>query len=785
MITKKELIGIFQKNPERYWKVKLFDDLGFKRKQCKNCGKFFWTLSDQETCNDSTCKPYEFINRPITKKPLNIFKTWKVIQKFFVDNGHIPLKRYPTVCRWYPLYFTIAGIVNFYRIDENGNLDWEFPANPSILLQPSLRFNDIPNVGLNSKSFTCFGMIQQTSLFDGKNGYWKDKCIELDFNLLTKVFKIKPEEINFIEDVWIGHGAFGSSLEYHVQGIELGNAVFTEFMGTPSNYREMKEKIIDMGAGWERFTWITQGTPTCYDAAFGPVLKKMKKFCDFKYDKKLFLNYAKISGKVNLDEYSDLSIALSKVATQLGISVGELKKSIEPLQALYSVADHTRALVFALADGGLPSNVAGGYNLRVILRRALSFIDKFKWNLNIQDVVNWHIQYLKKMFPELEEKKDEINKILEVEIKRYKNTKERISRIIESLSGKTPTQEELIKLYDSEGITPEQLGIEASSDFYARVTERHMVEKKEEEKIALDISGLPKTKILYYDDVCNFRAKVLKVAGNFVVLDQTAFYPTSGGQEHDTGYINGCKVDDVIKLHSVIIHKIEPCNVKEGQIVECKVDKKRREILKKHHTAIHIVNGAARKILGFHVHQHGAEKTEEKARIDITHFESLTEEQEEKIEEIANQIVEKALPIKKFVMKRGEAEKKYGFEIYAGGYIPSRELRIVEIKGYDVEACGGLHCNNTKEVGFIKILRTKRVADGLVRIEIKAGDIALSYLKEKEKILKEVAKKLKVKEEKVPEAVKKLFEDWKKKRKLLKKLRKRIGQNANIEKRVE
>jgi alanyl-tRNA synthetase len=277
----------------------------------------------------------------------------------------------------------------------------------------------------------------------------------------------------------------------------------------------------------------------------------------------------------------------------------------------------------------------------------------------------------------------------------------------------------------------------------------------------------------------------LKVAGNFVVLDQTAFYPTSGGQEHDTGYINGCKVVDVIKLHSVIIHKIEPCNVKEGQIVECKVDKKRREILKKHHTAIHIVNGAARKILGFHVHQHGAEKTEEKARIDITHFESLTEEQEEKIEEIANQIVEKALPIKKFVMKRGEAEKKYGFEIYAGGYIPSRELRIVEIKGYDVEACGGLHCNNTKEVGFIKILRTKRVADGLVRIEIKAGDIALSYLKEKEKILKKVAKKLKVKEEKVPEAVKKLFEDWKKKRKLLKKLRKRIGQNANIEKRVE
>jgi len=213
--------------------------------------------------------------------------------------------------------------------------------------------------------------------------------------------------------------------------------------------------------------------------------------------------------------------------------------------------------------------------------------------------------------------------------------------------------------------------------------------------------------------------------------------------------------------------------IEEGKIVNCEVDKKRREILKRHHDAIHIISGAARKILGYHVHQHGAEKTEEKARIDITHFESLSEEEEEKIEDLANKIVEKSLPIKKYVMKRGEAERKYGFGIYAGGYIPSRVLRIVEIPGFDVEACGGLHGDNTKDVGFIKILKTKRIADGLVRIEIKAGEVALDYMKEKERILKEVAEKLGVKEENVPEAVKKLFEDWKQKRKQLKKMRKR------------
>ncbi|MEM5853585.1 MAG: alanine--tRNA ligase-related protein [Candidatus Aenigmatarchaeota archaeon] len=771
MVSKKELIQEFQKNPDRYWKVKLFEELGFKRIQCKNCGKFFWSLEQQDFCNDSTCRNYDFIGKPLTKKPFNIFKTWKLIQKFFIDNQHISLKRYPTICRWYPLYFTIAGIVNFYRVREDGSLDWEFPSNPTILLQPCLRFNDIPNVGLNSKSFTCFQMVQQTSLFNGKEGYWKDKCIELDFLLLTKVFKIKPEYINFIEDVWIGHGAFGSSLEYHVQGIELGNAVFTEFLGSPEKFHEAKEKIIDMGAGLERFTWITQGTPTCYDAVFGPVIKKMKKICDVEYDEKLFERYAKISGKVNIDEYINFKPILNGIAARLKVSLEELEKTIQPLAALYSIADHVRALVFGIADGGLPSNVAGGYNLRVIMRRSLSFLDKFGWDLSVEDVADWHIDYLKKMFPELEERRDDVRKILGIEVRRYNQSKERVRRIVQSLAGKKLTEEDLMKLYDSEGITPEQLGVEVSSDFYSKVTESHMKEKEESKKFFIDVSNLPPTKILFYDDVYKFKAKVLKICGNFVILDQTAFYPTSGGQQHDTGYVGKNKVINVFKIHSVIIHELDGCDLKEGEVVECEVDRKRREILKKHHTAIHIINGVVKRILGSHAHQHGSEKTEEKARIDITHFESLREEEEEKIEEMANSIVKKGMVIRKFWMDRGDAERKYGFEIYAGGYVASRKLRLVEIDRFDVEACGGLHCDNTREVGLIKVIKSKKIADGLVRIEIKAGEVALKYLREKERILEEVAKKLGVEEEKVPEAVKELFDEWKKKRKILRKAR--------------
>ncbi|MDI6798859.1 MAG: alanine--tRNA ligase [Candidatus Aenigmarchaeota archaeon] len=779
-MNKEDLLKQFRKLPEKHWKVKLFDDLGFKRKQCKNCGKFFWTLIEQQICNDSSCRAYDFIGNPPTKKPLDYFETWKVIEKFFMENGHTSLKRYPAICRWFNLYFTIAGIVDFYRLVD-GRLDFELPANPSIVNQICLRFNDVPSVGLNSKSYTCFGMINQQSLYDGKEGYWKDECIELDFKLLTKVFGIKPEEIVFIEDVWIGPSAFGPSLEYHVQGLELGNAVFTQFEGVPGNYREMEKKLIDMGSGWERFCWITQGTPTSYDSTFGPVIEKLKKVCEIEEDKDFFLRYAKLCGRLSVDETQNLKIERQKIANQLEVPIEEVEKKVERLEALYAIADHSRALVFAISDGAIPSNVAGGYNLRVILRRALSFIEKFKWNLKLEDIALWHIDYLKKMFPELVERKEEIANILGVEEKRYKQTRERAKRIVESFEGRKVSEEELIKLYDSEGITPEELGVEVPRNFYAKITEKHMSEKPAEGKITFDVGDLPKTEILCYEPIYEFDANVLKVFDDrFVVLGRSAFFPRSGGQEPDLGFIDNCEVVNVEKSGKFIIHELKECRLREGQAVYCKVDKERKLALTRHHIATHIINAASREVIGPWVWQHSAFKDVDKARLDITHFESLTEEQVEKIEKLANDIIEKDLPIRVEILPRGEAERKYGFKIYQGGAIPEKSLRIVSIGDKDVEACSGTHSllSSTKEVGYISILRTKRIQDGAVRIEFVAGDVALNDLKEKEKILEEVARRLKVREEEVPKAVEQLFDEWKKKRKELKKRRK-WSQKAN------
>jgi alanyl-tRNA synthetase len=771
MADKAEFMKHLQKDYKRYWYVRLFKELGYKRVHCSNCRKFFWTLTEQKTCNDATCRTYDFIGSPLPKKPLDYFETWKAIEKFFVKNNHTSIKPYPVVCRWIPnLYFTVAGIVDFLRVD-NGNVSFDLPANPLILTQPCLRFNDVVNTGINGKSYTCFGMIQQTSLYDSKQGYWKDECIDLDWKLLTEVFSIPDEEIVFIEDAWLGPTAFGSSLEYHVQGLELGNAVFTEFAGTVDSYREMKDKVIDMGGGHERFTWFTQGTPTSYDAVFGDVLDKLKKACNIDYDKEFFLRYSKIAGSLNADE-GDLSLQRRSIAEQLKVSVEELETKVLPLEAIYAIADHTRALAFAIAGAGLPSNIGGGYNLRVILRRALSFINKFNFPIRLEDVATWHINYLKKLFPDLKKHEDDIVKILEVEERRYKETVERSKKIIEGFSGRKIPEEELITLYESQGITPEQLGLETPQNFYQKITEKHMGNKTEEEKFPYDLTNLPATRILYHDKPpkFEFKAKILKVFDDsFVVLDQTAFYPESGGQKYDTGYINNAKVTDVMKIGSGIVYKVEG-NVREGTSVEGKIDRERRTILRKHHDSIHIINGVVHKVLGSWAHQHGTEKDIDKARIDITHYEALTDDQVEAIENMANEIVEKDLPITKTLMDRSDAEKKYGFEIYTGGYVPSKQIRVVEIgNGFDIEACAGTHGDSTGDIGYITILRTKRIADGLVRIEIKSGDVALEYLKEKERILQDVAKKLDVKEEDVPKAVEKLFETWKSKRKQLKK----------------
>ena len=339
-MEKKELATLFSSDPDRYYKVSLFDRLGFRRQKCSTCGKFFWAQFERIFCPDH--EDYSFIGKPPTNKRLDYVNAWKKIEEYFQSNGHSVIRRYPVVCRWREdLYFTIASIVDFQRVMEN-KVVFELPTNPLLVPQMCLRFNDIENVGLSGRHYTGFCMIGQICNADAPGGYWKDRCIELDYRLLTNGLGIKSDEITFVEDVWMGAGAFGYSLEYFVCGLELGNAVFTEFEGNQNNYHVMANKIIDMGAGLERFSWITMGTPTSYDCSFGPVVSKLVDIGGTLENSDILSKYfGAASGKLD-DMRGDIKALKSLVAKELKISDERLEKITAPYEAIYTIADHTQ-----------------------------------------------------------------------------------------------------------------------------------------------------------------------------------------------------------------------------------------------------------------------------------------------------------------------------------------------------------------------------------------------------------------------------------------------------------
>ena len=737
-MDKKEILKEFSSDPDRYYNVKLFQEQGFVRKSCSECGRFFWTLNtDRNQCPDDGPDTYSFIGEPPTTKRFDYTQSWKQIEDFFVKNNHTSVNRYPVVCRWRDdLYFTIASIVDFQRI-MGSKVVFEFPANPLIVPQTCLRFKDLENVGVTGRHFSSFCMVGQHSVPDG-NGYWKDECVDLDYRLLTEQFGINKDEVVFVEDVWSGGGSFGPSLEYFVRGLELGNAVFTEFQGELGKHTTLDQRIIDMGAGLERFAWLTMGTPTAYDCCFGPINQKLFSEIGIDSDSEILRRYFTEIAK-EIDHFDDLNQVKRLATKNAGISDMQLNRIITPLEGVYLIADHLRTLIFAITDGALPSNVGGGYNLRMMLRRINATISKLNLKPDIDELVDAHIDYLKETYPELDEKRDDVKSILRLESSRYEESKIHMKKRAEKIKEKgIPTADELITFYESDGITPEYLkeaGVieEIPSSFYSKLSDLHQSDKKKTVAELLPLKGLPETETLFYqDDPMEFEAKTLKVIDDMVVLDKTSFYARGGGQEPDHGSIGGFDVIDVDRHVNIIVHKLKGGTPKEGETVSCKVDEIRRSNITKNHTSTHILNASSRKVLGSWIWQHSAFKEDDHARLDITHHSSLSDEEVKKIEGEANDMIQQNLNVNIDYYDRGTAEQTYGFRIYQGGVVPVKAVRIVSIENQDVEACGGTHVKKTGDIELIKITKTKRIQDGVVRLEFVSGPNAFEYKKQQE-----------------------------------------------------
>jgi alanyl-tRNA synthetase len=749
MLDKKALMEKFRKTPDKYWKAELFREKGFERRRCRSCGKYFWTLDpDRKLCGDPPCEGYGFIGKPITRVKWDYVQTWRAFEKFFMRNGHASVPRYPVIDRWRPdLFFTIASIQDFQRL-EKGNMVFEYPANPLVVPQMCLRFPDIQNVGVTGRHHTSFVMSGQHAFGYPNEGYFRDRCLELNFSFLNKVMGIPERELVYVESVWAmpDLSAFGPSMETLSRGLELVNSVFMQFTRSGSSFRELPKKVIDVGWGHERLVWFTQGTLTGYDAVFGPVIGWLRKRAGLR-DSSILEGYASLAGGLDVDESPNTIKVRKDIARKLGVSVRELTDVVEPSQALYAIADHVKTLLFAITDGGIPSNVGGGYNLRVLLRRTLSFIREFGLDIDPCKVAELHVKHLHPMFPEISGGLDNFAKIMDIERERYERTLEKagvlIQREFKSKSGIDART--MARLYTSNGITPElvekaarEQGLDFTipEGFYSSLTQGHMAGKDEDEKaLRVDVSGIPKTRTLFYEKPYQreFRARVLARLGDWIVLDRTLFYPEGGGQPTDNGIIwagsREFQVLDVQKLEDVILHRVDrPAGLRKGQEVSGRIDWERRHALMKMHTCTHILAGAARRVMGL-----------ESSRIDLTHYKPFAQEELSQIEALANDIIKKDMPVKSAFMARGEAEKAHGFTIYQGGASPGRMVRVVDTaNGFDVEACGGSHLESTGEVEMVKIIRTERIQDGVNRLVYTCGKPAFSYLSDQEGIAREI-----------------------------------------------
>ena len=777
---KKWFVKVVSKDPDKYFPVSTLKKIGYSRHKCKLCNKYFWSIKDRDVCGEPECEGgYSFIGR--RNNPMDFIEVWKRFSRMLSKTGYTPIKRYPVVARWNPtIEFTLASIADFQPYVVSGEV--EPPAKKLVVPQICLRFNDIDNVGITGRHNTGFTMIGQHAFLPKKE--FDQAQLFLDYyDWYVKGMKLKPEEFLIHEDAWAGGGNYGPCLEFFSGGLEIGNQVYMFYEQTPKGGKELNLKVLDMGMGQERPAWFSQGTTTVYEAAFPTVCKQLFKDTGIKPNDAILKKFIPFSGYLNVDEIESVDKTWLEIAKKTSIDVKQLKETVLPLAAVYSIGDHTRALLYALNDGAIPSNVGGSYNLRVLYRRIRDFMEKYDWKIDINKMVELHAKYLKPEYPELSQHLFEVHKILEVEERKYQETKKRNKFIINQIIQKPVSEQKLVELYDSNGISPEEVSSEAlkigktvkvPDNFYSRLAERH--EKKEAETqtkrdVKLDVEQYGPTKLLYFDhyDLAEEKADVLYIKDNYVVLDQTIFYPTSGGQLNDVGSIGKEKVVDVFKQGNVVIHLLaaKP-SFKKADVVELKIDFDRRLQLAQHHTAAHIINGAARRVLGEHIWQAGAAKTVEKGRLDITHYDNLTDEEIEKIEAVSNEIVKKNLPVFKSFLPRNIAEAKYGFRLYQGGAVPGKMIRVVEIPGFDIEACGGTHLNTTGEAAVIKILKTSKIQDGVIRIEFAAGRAAEDKMQGQEGLLVETAELLDCKPEQIPYRVNELFELWKKVRKAAK-----------------
>ena len=788
---------------EAEYRLDYFEEEGFDRKECPSCGAHFWTRDpDRELCGEPPCAEYGFIDDPGLPEAYSLTEMREAFLSFFEERGHERIEPYPVAAnRWRDdVLLTQASIYDFQPHVTSGKTPP--PANPLAVSQPCIRMQDIDNVGKTGRHTMAFEMMAHHAFntredadeeyaYEGEV-YWKDETVAYCDELFESL-GADLEGITYIEDPWVGGGNAGPAIEVIYKGAELATLVFMCMEQDPDGDYEMKDGntysfmdtyIVDTGYGLERWTWMSQGTATVYEAIYPDAIDFLQANAGIDHtdeEERIVHRAARLAGRMDIDDVDDVEGARDEIADRLDVDVDRLRELVEPLESIYAIADHSRTLAYMFGDGIVPSNVGTGYLARMVLRRTKRLVDDVGVDAPLDELVDMQAERLGY------ENRDTIREIVRTEERKYRRTLERGSRKVEGLAdeyagtGEPIPVDRLIELYDSHGIQPDMVAeiaaergaeVDVPDDFYALVADRHEVADDGGATAERDdrLAGLPETERLFYDDQgrTEFEAVVLDVFeredGYDVVLDQTMFYPEGGGQPADRGTLTVGEtvvdVEDVQAVDGVVLHRTDD-DPGKGEFVRGQVDAERRERLRVHHTATHLIGHAAREVLGDHVRQAGAQKGLDSSRLDVRHYERITREDVEAIERVANRLVRANLPVRQEWPHRNEAEAEYGFDLYQGGIPPGETVRLIHVGDRDVQACGGTHVDRTGDIGAIKMLNTEPVQDGVERLVFAAGEAAIDETQRTEAALADAAAVLDVDPLDVPETAERFFEEWK------------------------
>ncbi|WP_248517887.1 alanine--tRNA ligase [Salinarchaeum laminariae] len=804
---------------EEEYRLEFFDQEGFVRRECVECGAHFWTRDeDRETCGEPPCETYTFIDDPGFAEEYTLEEMREAFLSYFEEHDHERIEPYPVAAnRWRDdVLLTQASIYDFQPLVTSG--ETPPPANPLTISQPCIRMQDIDNVGTTGRHTMAFEMMAHHAFnarediedaeqyaYEGEV-YWKDRTVELCEGFFESL-GADVEGITYIEDPWVGGGNAGPAIEVIYEGAELATLVFMSMEQDPegeyelkdgNRYSKMDTYVVDTGYGLERWTWVSQGTPTVYEAIYPDQIAFLKDNAGIELtedEQRIVHDAAALAGNMDIDEAEDLEAARDEIAAEIGVDVADLEALVEPLESIYAIADHCRTLAYMLGDEIVPSNVGTGYLARMVLRRTKRLVDEVGVDAPLDELVDMQAERLGY------ENRDHVRDVVRTEVEKYRETLERGRRRVEDMAaehadaGEPIPTPELVELYDSHGIQPDMVediaaehgaDVDVPEDFYGQVASRHdedaggITAADADERFA----DLPATEQLYYDDQqgTEFEAVVLDVFeredGYDVVLDQTMFYPEGGGQPPDHGTLTSddatVEVTDVQIEDGVIRHRTDE-ELDKGSMVRGKLDVDRRRQLMRNHTATHVVIHAARRILGDHVRQAGAQKGVDSSRIDVAHYDRIDREQVRQIERLANEIVMANVSVSQEWLHRNDAEAEYGFDLYQGGVPPGEQIRIIQVDA-DVQACGGTHVARTGDIGAIKVRSTERVQDGVERLTFSAGTAAIEATQRTEDALYDTAAALDVDVWDVPDTATRFFDEWKERGKRIEELQEELAE---------